>query len=169
MLDRETIELKLDERNELLFKIVVQGASSDGTRVRLVCEDSDVSYMFRGTPVGNDEVSFVVPPLKHALKEGQTLNGRVEVFVENRYFSPVEFNVHFKQNVKVVAEGFRVIGVSKPVDVTVTAKVVSKPQVSEKAVQPKVQEQAKRKSVTGLDDKALEDVARSSIKRLLGR
>lgn len=167
MLDKETVTLNLDERNELLFKIVVQGASTQPSRVRLVCEDHEMSYMFRGEALDNDEVRFVVPSLKNNLKEGQVLNGRVEVLIENRYFAPVEFNVLFKQNIKVVSEGFRVMSSKQP-EVAVTAKMVSKPVVE--VPKPTIQEQvAKKKNVTGLNDKAMEEVARSSVRRLLGK
>jgi hypothetical protein len=100
----ETIVLDAEEQNELLFKIKVEGVDQAPAKVRLVCEDGDVSYMFNGHPTSDEGVvQFVLPAMKGKLKEGTYLS-KVEVLIENRYFAPVIFNINFKQPVTVVAE-----------------------------------------------------------------
>ena len=122
----ETIDLDIEEANELLFKVKVEGIEQAPAKVRLVCEGGEMDYVFNGAPTRDEGVvQFVLPILKGKLKEGQYLS-RVEVLIENRYFAPVSFNINFKQAVKVVAEAIR-IPEKKPVpkaQVTVSAPIV---------------------------------------------
>jgi len=100
----ETIDLDVEKSNELFFKIKVEGVDQAPTKVRLVCEAGDVSYMFKGYSTTEDGmIQFVLPALKGQLKEG-TYPGRVEVLIENRYFSPLMFNINFKREMSVVVE-----------------------------------------------------------------
>jgi hypothetical protein len=100
----ETIDLVLDQDNELLFNVKVEGAKQATTIVRLVCESADqVHHVFVGKPISHDVVQFKVPPMTGRLDEG-TYAGSVEVLIENRYFRPVNFNLKFKTDMKVVAE-----------------------------------------------------------------
>jgi hypothetical protein len=126
----ETIDLDIEEANELLFKVKVEGVDQAPAKVRLVCETGDVDYMFHGEPTPDEGVvQFVLPSLKGKLKEGQYLS-RVEVLIENRYFAPVSFNINFKQAVKVVAEAIRIPAKKTVPTVSVTASapvVVRKP------------------------------------------
>lgn len=129
----EKMELRLDEENELFFKINVFGAERSPQIIRLVCESGDVSYTFKGRATNeNDIVCFVVPAMKDAMKAG-LYEAKVEVVVDNHYFVPVKFNADFKQPVKVVAESV-VNQAKKPVadpeKVTVKAQSVSKSQYS---------------------------------------
>ena len=119
----ETIDLDVEQSNELLFKIKVEGVEQVPVKVRLVCETEDLSYMFNGTPTTDDVVQFVLPILKDKLKEGM-YTARVEVLVENRYFAPIEFNINFKKPVKVVAESIQVVQRKAPTQVTVTASQI---------------------------------------------
>lgn len=117
----ETIDLDIEEANELLFKVKVEGIEQAPAKVRLVCEGGDMDLMFQGSPTQDEGVvQFMVPPLKGKLKEGQYLS-RVEVLIENRYFAPVQFNINFKQAVKVVAEAIRIPAKREVPRVSVTA------------------------------------------------
>ena len=123
----ETISLDVDEANELAFKLKVEGASSPA-KVRLVCESGDVSYMFNGRGTGEDGVvQFVIPQMKGKLTEG-TYSARVEVLIENRYFSPVQFQINFKKTMQVFAESLQIVSAPKP-EIRVTAQpvVVARP------------------------------------------
>ena len=127
----ETIELDVEESNELLFKVKVEGVEQAPAKVRLVCEVGDVAYMFHGHSTSEEGVvQFMLPVMKDKLKEGTYLS-RVEVLIENRYFAPVQFNTHFKKTVTVVAESM-VPTARRPVpQVSVSASapvVVKKPQ-----------------------------------------
>jgi len=101
----EALNLDVEEQNELLFKVVVEGAEQAPASIRLICENTDgMSYMFKGTPInGEGVISFNLPPMVGKLKEG-TYDGKVEVLIENKCFTPVQFKMNFKKTVKVVAE-----------------------------------------------------------------
>ena len=102
----ETITLDMDEANELAFKVKIEGATGPA-KVRLVCEANEIAYMFDGYKgPGEDVVEFTVPKMKDKIQEG-TYDARVEVLIENRYFSPVQFRVNFKKAVQVFAESIR--------------------------------------------------------------
>ena len=141
----ETIDLDMEESNELAFKIKVEGTANSPAKVRLVCESSDVSYMFNGRGTSEEGVvQFVLPQMKDKLQEG-TYSARVEVLIENRYFSPVQFQINFKKALKVVAESIFVAPKTAKTDIAVTAQpvVISKPQ-PKPVVQPiVVEEQSK--------------------------
>lgn len=117
----ETVELDLEESNDLTFKIKMEGTAMSPAKVRLVCEGEDFAYMFKGYGTGEDEVvQFTLPRMDKKITEG-TYNARVEVLVDNRYFAPLQFNINFKKTLSVVAEALQVVKkVSKP-EVTVTA------------------------------------------------
>jgi len=105
----ETVDLDMEESNELAFKIKGEGASNSPAKVRLVCESGEVAYMFNGRGTSEDGVvQFILPRMKDKLGEG-IYQARVEVLVENRYFSPVQFQINFKKAVKVVAESLFVV------------------------------------------------------------
>jgi hypothetical protein len=125
----ETVDLDIDESNDLTFKIKLEGASSSPAKVRLVCEGNDFSYMFNGYGTGEDEVvQFTLPQMTNKISEG-VYKARVEVLVENRYFAPLEFQLNFKKAVTVVAEGISVVTkASKPeIKVSAVPMVAAKP------------------------------------------
>jgi hypothetical protein len=120
----ETIDLDIEEHNELAFRIQIEGAGGSPAKVRLVCEQGDMSYMFAGKRTNEDGViQFVLPPMKDKLTEGEYAS-RVEVLIENRYFSPVQFTIKFKKTMKVVAEHVQLVPrVAKP-EITVVASPI---------------------------------------------
>lgn len=133
----ETIDLDMEESNELLFKVKVEGADPAPAKVRLVCESGDLAYMFNGRSAGGGEglVQFNLPVMKDKLKEGM-YQARVEVLIENRYFAPVAFQVNFKKAVKVVAEAVTVKPRVSAPEVRVSAVPVVKPKPAPVAPAP---------------------------------
>jgi hypothetical protein len=118
----ETVDLDMEESNELAFKVKVEGAAGNSAKVRLVCEDKNVSFMFEGTGTGEEGVvQFTIPRMVDKLLEG-TYPARVEVLIENRYFAPVLFQIAFKKPMKVVAEA--VIPKKRSAEVSVSASPV---------------------------------------------
>ena len=118
----ETIDLDIDECNDLAFKIKLEGAATSPAKVRLVCEGEKFSYMFNGYGTGEEEVvQFTLPQMSSTLHEG-TYNARVEVLVENRYFTPLQFQINFKKSVKVVVAEV-VQKAPKPAEVKVSSVV----------------------------------------------
>ena len=136
--DNEKTELRLDETNELFFKISVHGAARSPTVIQLVCEGEDISYAFKGKFTNEpDIVRFIVPALKGTLKRGQVCEARVEVIVDDHYFVPVKFNAEFTEPVSVVAESF-----SQPRKVTIdTTRMTVKAQTVSKAAYPSLRAQ----------------------------
>lgn len=121
----ETIDLDMEESNELAFKIKVEGTANSPAKVRLVCESSDVSYMFNGRGTSEEGVvQFILPQMKDKLQEG-TYSARVEVLIENRYFSPVQFQINWKKALKVVAESIFVAPKAVKQDIAVTAQPIT--------------------------------------------
>jgi len=117
----ETIELDIEESNELAFKIKMEGAATSPAKVRLVCEGQDVAYMFSGYGTGESEVvQFTLPRMTEKLEEG-TYQARVEVLVENRYFAPLHFQINFKRAMSVVAESIQVVQKPAKPDIKVSA------------------------------------------------
>lgn len=131
----ETIDLDIEESNDLAFKIKLEGAASSPVKVRLVCEANDYAYMFNG--YGTDEadvVQFSLPRMTSKIQEG-VYQARVEVLVDNRYFSPLSFQINFKRSVSVVAESMRVVSRQKSQDLKVTAAHMLPPNNSRPALE----------------------------------
>ena len=99
----DTIDLHLDNDNELLFKVVVEGTNQGTARCRLMLEKNDFSYVFNGDVSTDGEVSVSIPTMKSNLAEGN-YQAHLEVLVDDRIFVPLTFNANFKQSVKVTAE-----------------------------------------------------------------
>ena len=116
----ETIELDPEETNELLFRVQIEGADPSPAKIRMICESDDGGVVFNSKPGPDGLVRFDIPSLKGRLSEG-THPARVEVMIENKFFVPIEFNVHLKKKVVVVAES---VVARRPVQptITVTAK-----------------------------------------------
>jgi hypothetical protein len=122
----ESIDLDIEESNELAFKIKMEGAASTPAKVRLVCEGKNFSYMFNGYGTQEPEVvQFTIPQMSNKIEEGQ-YSARVEVLVENRYFAPLHFQINFKKMLTVVAEAksIQVVSKASKPDIKVTAAPV---------------------------------------------
>lgn len=128
----ESIDLDIEESNELAFKIKMEGAASTPAKVRLVCEGKNFSYMFNGYGTSEPEVvQFTIPQMSNRIEEGQ-YTARVEVLVENRYFAPLHFQINFKKMLTVVAEAKSIQVVSKASKPDI--KVTAAPVVAQKTV-----------------------------------
>lgn len=105
-MDKATIVIDPSEINEVLFKVQVHGsqASQGNVELRMVCEAGDMSFMFPGRSLGNnDVVAFTVPRVGDRITEG-TYDSRIEVLVGGRCFVPVKFKMNVQQQIRVVAE-----------------------------------------------------------------
>lgn len=108
------ITLNLDETNQLLFKLKVNGTNKSPSKVRLVFEGTDYQFGIVGAPSNEDDVyKFDVPALTDRLDEG-VYPSKVEVIVDGRYFAPIEFQTDFKRPMNVQAESLIVKRTSKP-------------------------------------------------------
>jgi len=100
------INLMLDEENELTFQVQIEGTRPGEAKCRLMLESNDISYSFQGNSNG-EEVSVILPPLDHVLKEG-TYDMTLEVVVDDRYFEPLRLQGEFEKRLKVTAESVSV-------------------------------------------------------------
>lgn len=130
------IDLLLDEENELTFALKIEGTRPATAQCRLVLESEDMSLIFNSDTYNGEEVSVVLPPLGHVLKEGQ-YNMNLEVIVEDKFFKPLTLVGNFEKSITIVAES-----VAKK-------KEVLRPQVSLSNVSVK-----SRKANTSNQDKA---------------
>jgi len=97
------IDLMLDEENELTFQLNIEGTRPASAECRLVIDNHDMSLSFNAKEFSNGEVSVVLPPLKHVLKEGM-YDMELEVIVDDRYFKPLSLKGNFEKSIKVTAE-----------------------------------------------------------------
>lgn len=140
---RESIELDVDESNEMLFKVNVEGNVAGPARVRLVCEseNDDMSYMFPGRPDDEGLVKFVIPRM--TLKEG-SYPSKIEVLLDNKYFSPVEFDVLIKKQVQVFAESVKLAKPIKneiqPVKISISPIIKPKPVIQPLVIENTIKE-----------------------------
>ena len=96
--------LKMDEPDELLFKIDVYGTMQKPHLVRLVCEiDNNKFYAFNGELVSGG-IKIIVPVINDNLIVPQeNYEGKLEIFIENYYFVPLKFNIVFTKKFSVSA------------------------------------------------------------------
>jgi hypothetical protein len=123
----EVIDVDIDESNELVFKIKIEGTQPGVAKIRLVCENNDISYIFNGESTGEqDMVQFITPVMNKFLKEG-AYHSHIEVIVDNRHFMPVDFDMNFKKTMKVQAQSMqRIDKKQKQPSVTVESVEVRK-------------------------------------------
>lgn len=104
----EKLELKLDEANGLIFEVNITGADSEEAepKYRFFCGTNSMELVVEGRSV-DGKVYVDIPVLKGVLNEG-VYPARLEVLVEDRYFTPLEMNVEFKKSLMVTAESVTV-------------------------------------------------------------
>jgi hypothetical protein len=137
--------LYTDKANKFNCNIEIEGTSLAKSKVRLVIETDEMSYMFNGSIENTGVCEVNIPKTKHFLPEGTKGNMRLEVIADDVYFEPwsSDFNVKTNKKVNVVVTEQNE---EKPkVMVQVVEQQEEKPQP--KIVESKV-EQLKKKSTT---------------------
>ena len=112
------IDLLLDEENELTFQLNVEGNSPGTAQCRLKLAGENMDLLFEAKSQEAGEVSVVLPPLSHVLREGD-YDMSLEVIVDDKFFKPLTLTGSFEKSVKVTAEA--VVRKPKKKAVTVTA------------------------------------------------
>ena len=97
------IDLLLDEENELTFQLNVEGNAPGDATCRLKLEGGEMDLLFEAKSQEVGEVSVVLPPLSHVLKEGD-YDMTLEVIVDDKFFKPLTITGSFEKSVKVTAE-----------------------------------------------------------------
>lgn len=125
--------LYTDKANKFNCNIEIEGTSLAKSKVRLVIETDEMSYMFNGKIENTGICEVNIPKTKHFLPEGTKGNMRLEVIADDVYFEPwaSDFNVKTNKKVNVVvAEQVE----DKPmvkVQVMEQQEEVQKPKISE--------------------------------------
>lgn len=129
--------LYTDKPNKFNCNIEIEGTSLSKSKVRLVIESEDMTYLFNGRIENNGVCEVNIPKTKHFLSEGSKGLMRLEVIADDVYFEPwsSEFNVKTNKKVNVVVSEqveekpkLRV-HVMEQEEVKVSEPVVKKPQV----------------------------------------
>jgi len=96
--------LYTDKPNKFNCDINVEGTSLAKSKVRLVIETNEMSYMFNGTIENNGVCEVNIPKTKNFLPEGTKGNIKLEVIADDVYFEPwnSDFNVKTSKKVNVV-------------------------------------------------------------------
>ena len=96
--------LYTDKANKFNCNIEIEGTSLSKSKVRLVIETDEMSYMFNGSIENTGICEVNIPKTKHFLPEGTKGNMRLEVIADDVYFEPwaSDFNVKTNKKVNVV-------------------------------------------------------------------
>lgn len=96
--------LYTDKPNKFNCNIDVEGTSLSKSKVRLVIETDEISYMFNGSIENTGICEVNIPKTKHFLPEGTKGNIKLEVIADDVYFEPwsSDFNVKTSKKVNVV-------------------------------------------------------------------
>ncbi len=90
-----------DKPNKFNCNIEIEGTSLSKSKVRLVVETEDMSYMFNGTIENTGLCEVNIPKTKNFLSEGTKGNMRLEVIADDVYFEPWASDFTVKTNKKV--------------------------------------------------------------------
>jgi len=96
--------LYTDKPNKFNCNIEIEGTSLSKSKVRLVVETDEMTYMFNGSIENNGVCEVIIPKTKHFLPEGAKGNMKLEVIADDVYFEPwsSDFNVKTNKKVNVV-------------------------------------------------------------------
>ena len=155
-----TIELMIDEENELTFQVQIEGTRPGKAKCRLMLESKRMMLAFEGQSDG-DEVSVILPPLDHIIREG-TYDMTLEVVVDDRFFEPLKIQGAFEKRVRVTAESVTVR--SKP-KVRTSASLVEVNK-SSKPSKVKVSNRSKEKVISETKSKLTDKDILNIIKHL---
>jgi hypothetical protein len=145
--------LYTDKANKFNCNIEIEGTSLAKSKVRLVIETDEMSYMFNGSIENTGVCEVNIPKTKNFLPEGTRGNMRLEVIADDVYFEPWSSDFNVKTNKKVNVVVAEQIEDKPKVMVQVVEQEEVKPEtkiVESKVEQPvkKIVEQPKKKSTS---------------------
>ena len=126
--------LYTDKPNKFNCNIEIEGTSLSKSKVRLVIETEEMSYMFNGSIENTGVCEVSIPKTKHFLPEGTVGNMRLEVLADDVQFEPWSSDFSVKTN--------------KKVNVVVAEQVEEKPRMKVQVIEqveetPKVEQKIK--------------------------
>lgn len=102
------LELNVSEENEIGFKLRIEGSDKDigssKPNVRFVVTEtsSGKGWIFSASKT-DDGVVINVPVMKGIVTENNKYNGKLEVILGGRYFTPTEVDIEFIEPLKIEA------------------------------------------------------------------
>jgi hypothetical protein len=126
--------LYTDKPNKFNCNIAIEGTSLAKSKVRLVIETDEMSYMFNGIIENNGVCEVNIPKTKHFLPEGTMGNMKLEVIADDVYFEPWSSDFYVKTNKKVNVVVAEQIEEKPKLRVEVFQQPEEKTQVKETAV-----------------------------------
>lgn len=96
------IELILNESNEIKFELLIEGSNAPVSDIRLSLDLPLYKLSFKGE-YNNGLVIFNVPNISSFVQEG-VYNYKLETFIDERYFTPIEDTVSFKRPIKITSK-----------------------------------------------------------------
>ena len=157
-----TINLMIDEENELTFQVQIEGTRPGTAKCRLMLESKEMSLAFEGQSSG-EEVAVTLPPLDHILKEG-VYDMTLEVVVDDRFFEPLKLQGEFEKRLKVTAESVKVR--SKP-KVKTSASLVEVKKKNNKPAKISVTNNTRNKKSVVSETKRRKDFSDEDIMNLI--
>jgi hypothetical protein len=116
-------KLYTDKVNKFSCNIQVEGTSLANSRVRLVVESDDLTYMFNGQIYDEGTCEVTIPKTKQFLPEGKKGMMRLEIIADDVYFEPWNSVFTVEQEKKVA--------------VVVKEQIDTKPKITVEVTQPK--------------------------------
>jgi hypothetical protein len=96
--------LYTDKPNKFNCNIEIEGTSLSKSKVRLVIESEDMTYLFNGRIENNGICEVSIPKTKHFLSEGSKGLMRLEVIADDVYFEPWASDFSVVTNKKVTVQ-----------------------------------------------------------------
>ena len=94
-------KLYTDKINKFSCSIQVEGTSLSKSKVRLVIESEDMTYMFNGQLFDTGVCEVKIPKTKSFLPEGKKGNMYLEVIADDVYFEPWNSDFVVEQDKKI--------------------------------------------------------------------
>jgi hypothetical protein len=145
--------LYTDKPNKFNCNIQIEGTSLAKSKVRLVIETDEMSYMFNGAIENTGVCEVIIPKTKHFLPEGTKGNMRLEVIADDVYFEPWSSQFTVKTN--------------KKVNVVVSEQVDEKPKLKVQVMEQ--QEETPKPTVVGTKKQQIQMTKEELLKTLRGR
>jgi hypothetical protein len=145
--------LYTDKPNKFNCNIEIEGTSLSKSKVRLVIESDEMTYMFNGSIENNGVCEVNIPKTKHFLPEGSRGNMRLEVIADDVYFEPWSSQFTVKTN--------------KKVNVVVSEQVDEKPKLKVQVMEQ--QEETPKPTVVGTKKQQIQMTKEELLKTLRGR
>lgn len=141
--------LYTDKPNKFNCNIEIEGTSLSKSKVRIVVESDDMTYLFNGKIENNGICEVNIPKTKNFLTEGSKGLMRLEVIADDVYFEPWSSEFTVKTN--------------KKVNVMVAEQVEEKPKLR---VQVFEQEEPKKSEISETSKKPLQLTKEQLLRKL---